>query len=148
MLEDTPLYFFRAVSGASNENGIEHGREDKSKIMDAKGKKDASGCLVIVGLIGGFLLVKNVIWPWVVDNKESVGSWAVVVLAVTAFAVIGFFPVRNILRKQRFLHLYGKRLEAKDRVAQESKKIVNEIASELAKLEAEVQCLSRDARKC
>ena len=65
--------------------------------MDAKGKKDASGCLVIVGLIGGFLLVKNVIWPWVVDNKESVGSWAVVVLAVTAsdFFLLGIFFVSN-----------------------------------------------------
>ena len=116
--------------------------------MTRKEEKQRWVVLSIIGLVVGFCIVKNVMWPWFNENREVATPWIVRGLLLGIIVVSSFFPVRSMIRKERFLRLYGKSIDAKDQTTKESKKVLEGISNELSKLEAEVQRLSREARSC
>lgn len=116
--------------------------------MPRKEEKQRWVVLSIIGLVVGFCIVKNVVWPWFEENSEVVMSWIIWGLVFGIMVVFSFSPVRSMIRKERFLRLYGKSFDAKDQTTKESMKVLGDISNELSKLEAEVQRLSRESRSC
>ena len=116
--------------------------------MASKDDNEGCGCLAIAGLIGGYFLIKNIIWPWFDANKEAIGTWVIGLLSFGTLGTLFYIVMRSVVRKQRFLSKYGKWFNAKDQITQESKKILREVSNELTELECEVQRLLRDSMSC
>lgn len=103
------------------------------------------GCLAIIGLIGAFFLIKDVVWPWFYANRVIIGIVTAGLFVVGTLGTLCYIVGRNAISKQRFLSRYAKQINAKEQRTQESKRIVTGISRELTELETEVQRLSREA---
>jgi len=116
--------------------------------MISKAEKQRWIVLSIIGLVIGFCLVKNVIWPWFNENREVVMPWIVRGLLLGLSVVLCFFSLRGVIIKQRFLNKYGRLFDVKNKVTSESKKVMQDISKELTALEKEVQSLSQASKSC
>ena len=116
--------------------------------MTRKEEKQRWVVLSIIGLVVGFCIVKNVIWPWFNENREVATPWIVRGLLLGISGLLCFFPLRSLIVKRRFLSKYGKLFDVKNQITRESKKVMKEISKELTSLEAQVQRLAQESRSC
>lgn len=116
--------------------------------MTRKEEKQRWVVLSIIGLVVGFCIVKNVIWPWFNENREVATPWIARGLLLGISGLLCFFPLRSLIIKRRFLSKYGKLFDVKNQITSESKKVMQDISKELTSLEAEIQHLAQESRSC
>lgn len=75
-------------------------------LIDMASRDDASGCgCLAVILIGGVLVIKKVVWPWVYLHKESILTW-LTVLAAVAGIIYALWWICKELHKSRNMRIH------------------------------------------
>lgn len=77
-------------------------------------KDEGAGCLIIVVLIGGYFLIKKIIWPWASGNAGMVWTILATIVLVVVVWFVGGRVVRSQSKRRLFDGLHGSWLRGAD----------------------------------